>query len=110
MLNSCVTQFSKTLVDIAEDSAEMAPNAFSIADGDSRSTSPAGGSKEENFQPVNLNEPKREMATSTPQPSSHVGRLSRQSSLNSVFSDVSFLPGSTDSTYHPYQFQVQYHK
>lgn len=96
---------SQTLVDIAEDSAETASSAFSIADGDSRPSSPAGATKEENFQPVNLNEPKREMNTSTPQPSSHFGRLSRQSSLSSVFSDVSFLPGTSDSTYHPYQFQ-----
>ncbi|KAI9560211.1 hypothetical protein GHT06_014225 [Daphnia sinensis] len=95
----------KTLVDIAEDSSETTPSAFSIADGDSRPSTPACATKEENFQPVNLNEPKREMNTSTPQPSGHIGRLSRQSSLSSVFSDVSFLPGSSDSAYHPYQFQ-----
>ncbi|XP_046463480.1 golgin subfamily A member 4-like isoform X2 [Daphnia pulex] len=95
---------SQTLVDIAED-GEAGINAFSIADVDSRPSSPSGSNKEGRFQPVNLNEPKREMTTSTPQSANHTGRLSRQSSLSSVFSDVSFLPGSSDPTYHPYQFQ-----
>lgn len=96
--------FHQTLVDIAEDSGEAGHNQFSIADGDSRSTSP-NATKDELFQAVNLNEPKRDVITSTPQPSNH-GRLSRQSSLSSVFSDVSFLVGASESTYHPYHFQV----
>lgn len=95
------------MVDIAEDSAETTATSQQFSIGDSRSTTPTSH-PDEQFQGVNLNEPiKRENATSTPQPltgNHQQGRLSRQSSLNSIFSDVSFLPGG-DSAYHPYQFQ-----
>lgn len=95
---------SQTLVDIAED--EQPTQQFSISEVDSRPTTPGNGSDNQ-FLPINLNEPKQQMITSTPQGPSQ-GKLSRQSSLTSVFSDVSNLPGAMDSTYHPYQFQVRH--
>jgi len=103
----------QTLVDIAEDSAETSASPrkqFSIGESDSRPITPVNRD-EQQFQAVNLNESKRENVTSTPQPSSSSGyqgggKLSRQSSLSSVFSDISsFLPGG-ESSFHPYQFQV----
>jgi hypothetical protein len=97
MLNKYFCQ--KTLVDIDE---EPTPQ-FSIGESDSRSATPSNN-REDQFHAVSLNEPKRENVTSTPEPSGQ--RLSRRSSLSSLFNDVSFLPGG-DLSYHPYQFQVR---
>ena len=87
------------MVDIDE---EPTPQ-FSIGESDSRSATPSHN-REDQFHAVSLNEPKRENVTSTPEPSGQ--RLSRRSSLSSLFNDVSFLPGA-DASYHPYQFQVR---
>lgn len=89
------------MVDIDE---EPATPQFSIGESDSRSATPSNH-REDQFHAVNLNEPKRENVTSTPEPSGQ--RLSRRSSLSSLFNDVSFLPGGDSSAYHPYQFQVR---
>ena len=103
----------QTLVDIAEDPGgeSSTPQQFSIGDEeDSPTASPSKAAGQQvnatEFHQVSLAEPRRDNITSTPQPSPHpAGKLSRQSSLSSLFSDVSFFPSDS---YHPYQFQVKY--
>jgi len=56
------------------------------------------------IQATSVKEAKKE---SSPNASNQLGRLSRQHSNSSLYSDASFL-ASAESSYHPYHFQVVY--
>lgn len=97
----------KTLVDIAEDpsSESTAGPHFSI--GDEEASPSASPTKEAgDYRALSdFAEMRRDnAAASTPLAPASGGRLSRQGSLGSLFSDASF---QLDSSFHPYQFQVQ---
>lgn len=92
-------------MDIAEDSGETGSSQFSIGEDDlSPSTSPVKEAVPHNggLQAASVKDLKKE---TSPNASVQPGRLSRQQSNSSLYSDASFL-ASTESSYHPYHFQV----